>query len=87
MPAHASTGFLTQTPRLFPPIPQGELMGLRINIGKVRGEARVLSAPEPRHPSAPLAIVIICYKIKHCRLMIILYRQIWDPSERFSLGI
>ncbi len=37
-------------------------MGLRINIGKVRGEARVLSAPEPRHPSGvglwPLFCVI-----------------------------
>ncbi len=41
-------------------------------------------APEPRHPSGALAIVIICYKMKHFRLMIILYRQIWDPTAHFN---
>ena len=39
MPAQASTGFLTQTPRLFLQFSKGGLMRLKFNIGKVRVEA------------------------------------------------
>ncbi len=46
--------------------------------GEQRSASRVRSPPEPRHPSGALAIVIICYKIKHFRLMVILYWQIRD---------